>query len=133
MVAAVPVLIDTCVWAEFFNRRGTRIHGAVHDLIEQDRAALIGPVVTEILIGFRRDPQAEWVAASLRGGVCYDLTWRDWCDAARLGRALRRAGHTLPLTDLALSTVALARSIPVATIDPHFDSIPGLSRFNLDS
>ncbi len=99
------------------------------ELLDDDRAALIGPVLTEILLGFRRDEQADWVASELRGLHYVPVTWNDWRAAARLGRALVATGHVLPQTDLVLATVALAHNYKVFTNDPHFDLIPDLGRF----
>jgi predicted nucleic acid-binding protein len=63
--------------------------------------------------------------------VCtiWDVTWDDWRSAAKLGRKLLASSHRLPLTDLAISAVALRIECAVYTIDPHFDLIEGLKRF----
>ncbi len=61
------VLIDTCIWVPFFNRPQSAEKKAVDALLDEDRAVLIGPILAEILQGFRRDDRADWVASSLRG------------------------------------------------------------------
>jgi hypothetical protein len=43
------VLIDTCIWVPFFNRPQSAEKRAVDALLEEDRAALIGPILAEIL------------------------------------------------------------------------------------
>ena len=124
------VLIDTCIWVPFFNRPQSAVKRAVDELLDEDRAALIGPVLAEILWGFQRHAQADWVASALRGLHYLELTWDDWRDAARVGRELASRGHRLPLTDLALAAAALRRDCAVYTADPHFDLISGLKRYN---
>jgi hypothetical protein len=57
------VLVDTCIWVPFFNRPRSRDKLAVDELLDADRAALVGPIVAEVLLGFRRDEQADWVAS----------------------------------------------------------------------
>lgn len=124
------VLIDTCVWVPFFNRPQSAEKRAVDDLLDDDRAALIGPIVTEILQGIPREAQAGYVASLLRGMRCLETIWGDWPEAARLGRRLAAAGHRLPLSDLILAAVALRLDAEIYTIDPHFDLISEVKRFS---
>ena len=123
------MLIDTCVWVPFFNRPQSAEKKAVDALLDEDRAALIGPILAEILQGFRRDDRADWVASTLRGLRYFEVQWDDWRTAAQLGRRLAKDGHRLPLTDLTVAAVALRTSAAVYTADPHFDLIAGLKRF----
>ena len=76
------VLIDSCIWVPFFNRPRSTEKVAVDALLEEDRAAIIGPILGEILQGFRRNEEADWVASSLRGLHYLDLDWEDWRRAA---------------------------------------------------
>jgi predicted nucleic acid-binding protein len=122
------VLIDTCIWVSFFNRPQSREKDVVDALLDDDRAALVGPILLEVLIGFRRNQYADWVASVLRGLHLVDVTWDDWCVAARLGRRLRATGHVLPPSDLTIAAVALERGIAVCTTDPHFDLLTDLKR-----
>ena len=124
------VLIDTCMWVPFFNRPHSPVKRAVDELLDEDRAALIGLVVVEILCGFHRDDQADWVASVLRGLHLVEAAWDDWRLAAKLGRQVASQGHRLPLTDLCLAAVALRRDCAVYSSDPHFDLIPNLKRYN---
>ncbi len=123
------VLIDSCIWVQFFNRPQSREKQAVEELLDEDRAALIGPLLAEILQGFHRDEQADWVASSLTGLHCLELKWDDWRSAAKLGRDLASRGHHLPLTDLILAAVAMRSECLVYSTDPHFDLIPKLNRY----
>jgi hypothetical protein len=52
MAVAELVLVDTCIWVPFFNRPYSGEKQAVDELLDDDRGALIGPVLTEILLGF---------------------------------------------------------------------------------
>jgi predicted nucleic acid-binding protein len=124
------VLIDTCIWVPFFNRPQSADKRAVDGLLDEDRAALIGPILAEVLSGFRRDEQADWVASALRGLVYVELTWDDWRAAARLGRQLAARGHRLPLSDLALAASAQRLGCAVFTSDPHFTVIPDLKLYS---
>lgn len=124
------VFVDTCVWSSFFGKPGSAEKLAVDQLLDADRVALIGPVLGEVLIGFRRKDQADWVASRLRLTHEAPVTWTDWRAAADAGRELAANGHKLPLTDLILAVVSKRCGAAVYTTDPHFDSIPGLKRYS---
>ena len=80
------VLIDTCIWAAVFSKSGSGPKQTVDQLIEQDRVVVIGPVLAEVLYGFRRPEQAEWVAARMK-----DMGWLEEAryDERRPGRRMR--------------------------------------------
>ena len=124
------VLIDTCIWVSFFNRPQSAEKKAVDALLDDDRAALIGPIATEILQGIRREAQADYVASQLRGLRWLEIIWEDWIEAARLGRRLASSGHQLPLSDLVLAAVSLRLDAEIYSTDPHFDLLGELKRFS---
>lgn len=124
------VLIDTCIWVPFFNRPRSIEKRAVDELLDDDRAALIGPIISEVLIGFRRNEQADWVASVLRGLHYLEPAWDEWRAAAKLGRELMSRGHSLPLSDLIVAAVALNRNLAVFTVDPHFQLISDLPLYS---
>ena len=130
MASPERILIDTCIWVPFFNRPHSQEKQEVDELLDDDRAALIGPILAEVLLGFRRDEHADWVASVLRGLHFVETTWEDWRTAARLGRRLIANGHSLPLSDLVLAAVALERDLAVYSTDPHFNLIPDLKRYS---
>lgn len=129
MAAPELVIVDTCICVQFFSRPQSRDKKAVDALLDDDRAALVGPLLTEILLGFRRSEQADWVASMLRGVHFLQISWDDWRSAAHFGRQLSANGHHLPLSDLVLAAVALDRSVDIYTTDPRFDLFSGLGRF----
>ena len=69
------VFIDTCIWVSFFAKPGSREKAAVDDLLDSDRVALLGPVLAEVLLGFRRKDQANWVASRLRMAHYVEANW----------------------------------------------------------
>ena len=132
MAAQDLVLVDTCIWIQFFNRPQSREKHAVDELLDEDRAALIGPLLAEVLQGFPKKAQADWVASVLRGVHYLELTWDHWRAAAHLGSQLASRGHQLPLSDLATAAVAIDSNQAVYSSDPDFDLIPNLKRFRPD-
>ena len=131
MAAPALVLVDTCVWVPFFSRRASAHKTAVSELVDGQRAALIGAILAEILLGFKKKAEADWVASSLEGLHYLDVTRSDWRGAAQLGRQLAADGHRLPLSDLVLASVAKRRKCLVYSTDPHFDVIDDLPRFEI--
>jgi predicted nucleic acid-binding protein len=123
------VLVDTCVWASFFGKPGSSEKAAVDDLLDKDRVALVGPIVAEVLLGFRRKDQADWVASRLRLAHYVEAGWDDWHSAAGLGRDLAAKGNKLPLSDLLIAVVARRCQAWIYTTDPHFDLLADLKRY----
>ena len=132
MAEQARVLVDTCVWASFFKRSQSREKDSVRWLVRRNRAAIVGPVLSEVLIGIRNRAHADWAASALRGISWFDLSWDDWREAAHLGRRMAAVGHALPLTDLVVAAVALRKDCEVFSTDPHFDVIPDLKRYRHD-
>jgi predicted nucleic acid-binding protein len=91
--------------------------------------AVLGPILAEVLIGFRRRDQADWVASRLKLAHYVELSWNDWRAAAELGRDLASQGHRVPLTDLVIAVVGRRLGAFVFTTDPHFDLVRDLKRF----
>jgi hypothetical protein len=67
------VLVDTCIWASFFGKPSSPEKVAVDRLLDTDRVALLGPIVAEVLLGFRRKDQADWVASRLQ--LAHYIEW----------------------------------------------------------
>jgi predicted nucleic acid-binding protein len=124
------VLVDTIIWSAFFSKPTSAQKRALDVLIDEDRVALTGPIIAEVLRGFRRIEQADWVASRLRFAHYIDPTWEDWRNTATLGRELSANGHDLPLTDLVIAVLARRIGAAVFSTDPHFDLIPDLKRHN---
>lgn len=122
------VIIDTCIWASFFAKPNSVEKRAVDELIDADRVLLIGPILSEVLVGFRRPDQAQWVASRMRMAHWLDIIWDDWTFTATLGRQVAATKRGVPLTDLIIAAVAIRTSSAVYTTDPHFDLFPNLMR-----
>ena len=123
------VFVDTCMWASFFTKPASPAKLAIDKLIDAGKVALVGPIIAEVLIGFRRKNQADWSASRLKYAEYAEVEWEDWQEAANLGRKLIAAGHKLPLTDLVIAVVAQRLNAYVYTTDPHFDLIQNLKRY----
>ena len=128
MINADLVLVDTGIWSAFFSKPSSPEKRALDALLDQDRVALTGPVVAEVLRGFRRTDQANWVASRLRLAHYLEPTWDDWRNAATIGRELAPKGYDVPLTDLVIAALARRTRAAILSSDPHFDLIADLKR-----
>ncbi len=131
MKASDLVLVDTGIWSAFFSEPSCPEKHEVDVLLDEDRVVLTGPVLAEVLRGFRRKVEADWVASRLRLAHYLEPSWEDWRSAATLGRDLAAKGQVLPLTDLVIAALARRVQSFVFSSDPHFDAIPGLKRHRL--
>ena len=69
------ILVDTCIWAVYFKKSQSVVRRHIDELLDEDQLVLIGPVLTELLVGFKRKAQADWVA-SLGGDQLVGLETR---------------------------------------------------------
>lgn len=113
------ILVDTSAWIDFFLGRGA-MADRVDALIEDNEAALCGPVVTEIRRGFRSAADRGNVLPLLDACHVLDQPSRLWEEAGELGYFLGRRGATVKTLDLLVVTYALAHSLPLLTSDSDF-------------
>lgn len=96
----MKVLVDTSVWADFFNNHTSSEQRALTDLITSDHEiCTCGVVVAEVFQGLRKDEGRARLANLFRDltflePVGIDLYFR----AAGLYRALRKRGKTIRST-----------------------------------
>ncbi|HEX2881809.1 MAG TPA: PIN domain-containing protein [Polyangiaceae bacterium] len=112
------ILIDTSAWVEFFRGRGA-IAQRVDNALEENTAALCGPVLTELHRGLQ--PRERRQVLELMT-ACHELEQPPelWQQAGELGYALRRSGLTTKTFDLLIATYAICHQIPLLTADKDF-------------
>jgi len=116
------VLPDTSVWVDFSRRGADGEAAALRDRLDAGEVVTCGPVVAELLAGADGEvAERMWqTLSSLRWAELDSAGWRQVGLTARL---LRRAGMTLPLTDLTIA-VATARAGHVLwSFDGDFERI----------
>ncbi len=119
------ILVDTSAWVDFF--RGTvGLSSPVRSCLEDNSAALCGPVMTELRRGLRSAREKAAVLSLLEG--CRFLEQPDdlWASAGDLGAHLRTKGHTVKTLDLLIAVYALAHQVPILTSDSDFHTMAEL-------
>jgi predicted nucleic acid-binding protein len=123
----VNVLVDTSVWSLGFRRqkiptndREKQLLVLLRDLIQDQRALLIGPVRQELLSGIREPEQFERLRQSLRAFPDEPLFTEDFEQAAELSNRCRARGIIGSTVDLLICAITLARGWQILTTDADF-------------
>lgn len=121
------VVIDTNVWIEFLKRPTSAVGNHLGDLLRQNRAALVGIVLTEVLRGIRNDDQRLLVNEVLDGVAYFETTRSIFARAGEIARKMDVAGHPIPTNDALIGAVAIEGNHEIFTLDRrHFERIPGV-------
>ena len=124
------VIADTSVLVSFF--RGKREYvEEVTRLLQENRLVITGLVIAELLQGMKGIKEEEKISDLLTGISTRELTTDLWIKAGEMSLSLRRKGINLPLTDIAIATLAIEYQFSLFTLDKHFDQIPGVKIYKV--
>ncbi len=102
------VLIDTSAWICFFARRGyPEIKDAVGRMLDENRAAIAGPIWVELIQGCRDESEKRTLERYLQGIHWLSIRDEHWRQAAHLAYDLRRKGITVAVTDTLIAVLTL--------------------------
>jgi predicted nucleic acid-binding protein len=125
------VLPDTSVWIPYFRSRSGADGDHLEALIAAREVVVCGPVLAELLAG-AGEAQREAIAGTVGGLPLAELDRAAWEGVGQLARRLRRAGQTLPLTDLAIAVAAARGGHTLWSLDSDFERIaPALDGLEL--
>ena len=122
-MANEPVLSDTSYWIEYFNRSQDKRARRVEALIRDDRAALTGVVLAELLQGAKTAGELSLLRTALAAVRWVETGAEDYARAGSLGFALRRRGVTVPVTDCIIAAAAESLGGHLLTLDEHFEEL----------
>ena len=116
------VLVDTSVWISFF--RGTdNLPGQFRELLQSQQLVTCGIVIAELLAGVRNAHERESIETGMAGLDYLEMNQSTWNLVGTTLAGLRRAGKTLPISDVILAALAIENDCSVLTFDRHFRSI----------
>ena len=118
------VLIDTCAWIDFFKSKTGDLGNLVTELIETNQAAITDVVIAELLQGVKQEKESQRLRILFRSIYYLPTEDSDWFNTGQLAQQLRAKGITLPLTDVLIAVIAQRYTIPVLTLDKHFQHLP---------
>ena len=118
------VLIDTSAWICFFARKGfDALKRSIFILLDENRAAIIGPILVEMIQGCRTEAERndlnEVFGTLHRFAVAEEL----WDAAADLSFSLRRKGITSSVVDSLIAAAAIRYQLSLLHHDSDFDRI----------
>lgn len=117
------ILVDTCIWVDFFKDFNADLCDRLENLISEDRVLLSDVVRTELLVGARDKKELEVLSSVLEGLKIAKIDSEIFIKAGELGFFMRREGITLPLTDLIITAQAIDNESQIWTYDKHFDQL----------
>jgi predicted nucleic acid-binding protein len=118
------VLIDTSGWICFFSRRGYEdMKKRVSILLDEDRVAIAGPIVIELIQGTRNEEEKGKVEGYVKGLHWLSVTDDHWHQSADFAFKLRRKGITCSAIDALIATLAMDYECSLLHKDSDFDQI----------
>ena len=120
---SAKILIDTCAWVAFLRSGQGALAARVALALSDDTAMLCGVTVTELLQGAKGTKEKRQLDFLFANVPCVPAEPSDWVTAGNMLQALRTQGIVLPLTDALIATIAKRKSVPVLTIDVHFQHL----------
>ncbi len=119
----MKILVDTSVWSLALRRNLPADGPEVSELIElirEARVQMIGPVRQELLSGIKHHAQFLKLRDHLRSFPDFELTIRDYEDAAEFFNLCRGKGVQGSNTDFLICAIAARHKIPIFTTDGDF-------------
>ena len=126
------IVVDTSVWAAWFNGVNSVEVGRLDEALERQDAGLVPVILTEVLQGFRSDRDLERARALLVRLPVLTLDVEGHVAAARLFRHLRRRGITVRgSVDCIIAQTCIAADVELLSFDRDFVAIARHSRLRL--
>ena len=119
----MKVLVDTPIWSAAFRRRApisTPPVSTLRQLIEEGRAAIVGPIRQELLSGVRERPVFERLRNHLAAFPDEEIHRADYERAVEHFNRCRARGIQGSNTDFLLCAVAERHRLPIFTADADF-------------
>ena len=121
------ILVDTPVWSLALRRKTADVAQGerrsvklLHEIVEEGRAELLGPVRQELLSGLREEAQFRRLRDYLRDFPDTALAKEDYEEAARASNECRKAGIATTPVDMLICAVGLHQGWQVFTTDRDF-------------
>lgn len=119
-------LADTCAWIDYFKPGPSILKNSLEKLLLNGRVFVCGPVLYELTQGVKSVKERAAVMDALQSLDYLEMTGHLWVKAGELSSTLRKAGKTIPFSDVLIAAIALENKLSVVTIDKHFGAVKGL-------
>ncbi len=122
------VLVDTCIWIEFFNTT-SEAGEELDKLLRKNAVWTCGIVIFELLQGVKSEKEKSIITDILLNLEYIEMSWPLWQRAAEISLKLKKKGVTIPLSDIFIASLAIEYDLRVFTLDKHFRKIPGVKLY----
>jgi predicted nucleic acid-binding protein len=127
-------LLDTSAWIMALKKNPLSVlKNRVDHLLRLNTVAIIPLVKVELLGGTKTEAEFEKLHRRLNSLINYEINDEVWTKAARMSFTLRKAGLTIPNTDVIIAAAALVNQAILIHIDKHFEMIAGQEPFKTES
>ena len=117
------ILIDTCIWIDFFNKSDHPFKNILNTTVSENRAYTTGVVVSELIYGVKSDHEKTMIHSLFSGLHVAETDFNSFMNAGNMGYTLKRNGITVPLSDLVIASACIDYDCMILTTDKHFMSI----------
>jgi len=119
------VIVDTCVWSVALRQQPPDVPAvaALRRLIDEGRAAILGPIRQEVLSDIRHPAQFERLRGALRAFPDLEIRTEDYEQAAADFNTCRGKGVQASNTDFLICAVAVRLDVPILTTDVDFERL----------
>lgn len=124
------IIADTSVWIGYFKNDPELVNFIEKNLLA-DNICITGVIISELIQGIRSENERKVIRDNIDAVTYIDLKYRDWIKIGELSRDLRKKGITLPLTDISIAYAAIENKHVLATLDSHFELVPGIKLHKL--
>lgn len=123
------VIIDTSVWIAFFKSAHSQEQPSVTQLLDEEKAMLVGVVLSELIQGTRSHQEREHLQDTLIALPYLEMTPHTWLLTGEIGGELRRKGPAVGIPDLIVAALAQEYDCQVYSLDSDFRRIPHISLY----
>ena len=122
------VLVDSSAWIHYLRSGEGVLSTFLERLLDENRVALCGIVLTEVRQGLRAHEQGE-VLELFETLPYLETTRDDYERAGALLAGLQRRGMTIPAPDGVIAALCLEHELELLEFDKHFGHVEGLKVF----
>ena len=122
------VVVNTSVLIEFL-KGNEPISSEIEELLKTNRVIVTGIIVAELLQGVKSKKEEYKISLLSEAVELLEIPTEIWMKAGKVSSSLRRKGVNLPITDVAIASLATEYDLQIFTLDKHFRKIPGVKLY----
>jgi hypothetical protein len=126
MVKNKGILIDTCIWIDYFRKTTNNTAQTLEEILLTESVFICGPILYEITQGIKNIKEKDAFIEAIKAVDYIETTRELWIKAGELSLELKKNGKTIPFSDIVIATIALQNKLSILTYDTHFHLIPGV-------